>query len=148
MSATNTEAQQIKQALALKRAVDQRLNALVEKACGRVDVCAVADSNSSLERSQFDNVLAVATESGSVEVVKNFIRYQIGRKDGTGWRHGGFGLGLIEDVDSWLSQQATEIAVAAGVPQDAAWVELLRLYVGYMRRHWVFRRWEKKGEAV
>ena len=106
MSTANTEAQQIKQALALKRAVDQRLNALVEKACGRVDACAVADTNSGLERSQFDNVLGVATESGSVEVVKNFIRYQIGRKDGAGWRHGGFGLGLIEDVDTWLRPQA------------------------------------------
>ena len=148
MSTANTEAQQIKQALALKRAVDQRLNALVEKACGRVDACAVADTNSGLERSQFDNVLGVATESGSVEVVKNFIRYQIGRKDGAGWRHGGFGLGLIEDVDAWLRPQASEIAAATGVPQDAAWIELLRLYVGYMRRHWVFRRWEKKGEAV
>jgi hypothetical protein len=149
MSTTNIEAQQqIKQTLALKRALDQRLNGLVEKACGRVDACAVADSNSKLERSQFDNVLAVATESGSVEVVKNFIRYQIGRKDGEGWRHGSFGLGVVEDIDKLLLPQAKELAQTTQVAKDVVWMDLLRLYVGYMRRHWVFRRWEKKGEAV
>jgi len=99
MPTTEIDLTEVQRALHLKREIDRRLNALVKEACQTVDDTSVAGRDSKMERSQFDNVLAVATETESVEVIKNFIRYQIGRRDGLGWRHGGFGLKVVEDLD-------------------------------------------------
>jgi len=133
--------QTVRQMLALKRAIDQRLNPLVRRATNLVTNSQIAATSNKMQKNQFDNVLAVATETGSVEVVKNFIRYQIGRKDDRGWRDGGFGLGLVGEIDGWLAEQAQEIGRAQeGVDADVAWIELVRLYIGYLRRDWVFQR--------
>jgi hypothetical protein len=139
------EAERMRRSLQFKRAVDSRLNELVLRAQVVVDDTKVAERGSKMERSQFDNVLAVATETGSVEVVKNFIRYQIGRRDGMGWRHNRFGLLVVQDMDDWLKEQATAIAKATGVREGQAWMELVRQYLGYMRRWFVYRRWEAEG---
>ena len=150
-TATTEEMQVIKQTLAMKRAIDRRLNELVRRATELVSSTGIADKASEMEKSQFGNVLAVATETGSVEVVKNFIRYQIGRKNGLGWRHGSFGLRLIAEIDGWLAQQAKAIAETHTQEQiqlDVAWMELVRLYIGYLRRDWSYQRWQKSGEAV
>jgi len=144
------ETQQIKQTLALKRAIDRRLNEVVRKATALVARTGVADASSKMQKNQFDNVLAVAEETGSVEVVKNFIRYQIGRKEGLGWRHGGVGLELIKEID-WLEEQAKSIVTDHPndkIDQDGAWMELVRLYIGYLRRDWVFQRAQKGGEEI
>lgn len=138
LNETQQEMQTVRQTLALKRAVDQRLNELVRQATELVATTGIATTED-MRLSQFGNVLAVATETGSVEVVKNFVRYQIGRKDGRGWRHGDFGLHLISRIDGWLAEQAQSMATD-GIPYDTAWMELVRLYIGYLRRDWVFQR--------
>lgn len=136
---------QARQALLLKREIDAQLNELVQKAQAAIDDTAVADKGSKMERSQFDNVLAVATETGSVEVVKNFICYQMGRRDGLGWRHNSFGLRVVEDIDDWLKESAQQIAEVTGASSDVAWMELVRLYLGCMRRWFVYKRWKAEG---
>jgi len=130
----------VRQSLALKRAIDQRLNELVRRATALIAETTIANTDD-MKLSQFGNVLAVATETGSVEVVKNFIRYQIGRKEGKGWQHGGFGQRLVDDIDGWLAEQAKAIEAehpAGDLQKDTVWMELVRLYIGYLRRDWVF----------
>lgn len=144
-----------KRDLLLRKAIDDRLDDLVQKAQGLVDDKGVAARQSRLKKKQFDNVLGVATETGSVEVVKNFIRYQIGRAGGQGWRYSkkkgeeGFGLAVVAEIDGWLKGTAGEIAEeltkhGVTVPLQEVWRDLVRLYLGYMRRWFVFRHWEEE----
>lgn len=83
------------------------------------------------EKSPFRNVLAVANESGSsIEVIKNYIRYQVGRRGGgVGdiWRQENpkdkklFATAVVEQIDN-LSQEAKNI------------VESLRKSLGHSTR--------------
>ncbi|HIQ05560.1 MAG TPA: hypothetical protein EYH31_07660 [Anaerolineae bacterium] len=141
----------VKRDLLLRREIDDRLDELVTKAQGLIDQKRVASRASRLEKRQFDNVLSVATETGSVEVVKNFIKYQVGRPGavGEGWRHNGFGEAVVEEIDGWLHEQAEAIShkllADAAVPTKEIWIELVRLYLGYMRRWFVYRAREREG---
>src|SRR5919199_1339781 len=59
-----------------------------------------------LREAQLRNALAVASETPSSEVLKNWIRYQIGRPDGRGWRQNGFGEAIIEQLERELDRLA------------------------------------------
>jgi len=143
----------VKRDLLLRRAIDACLDELVTRAQDLIDQKRVASRASRLEKKQFDNVLSVATETGSVEVVKNFIKYQIGRPGavGEGWRHNGFGEAVVQQIDTDLRKMAKEITEELKrdhgviVPSRQAWIELVRLYLGYMRRWFVYRAREREG---
>jgi hypothetical protein len=135
----------VKRDLLLQQAIDDRLDELVTKAQGLIDQKQMATSK--LKKRQFDNVLSVATETNSVEVVKNFIKYQIGRKGeaGEGWRHKGFGEAVVQQIDADLRKMAEGMTEelrrdhGVTVPLRQAWIRLVRLYLGYMRRWFVYR---------
>jgi hypothetical protein len=137
----------VRRDLLLRQAIDDCLDELVTKAQGLIDQKRVASRASRLEKRQFDNVLSVATETGSVEVVKNFIKYQIGRAGavGEGWRHNDFGEAVVQQIDADLRKMAKKITEelkrdhGVTVPSRQAWIRLVRLYLGYMRRWFVYR---------
>jgi hypothetical protein len=114
---------------------------------------------SELEESQFRNVFSVALETDCVEVLTNFIRYQIGREQRK-WGAGKNGIGarIIKDLEERLGLQGSgpQAGLAArlaerlrerGHPLDKErkkklWAELSRFYLGYASRRFYYL---KKG---
>ena len=126
-------------ALKRKRALDKQLNPLVRRAQELVDNTGIATRESRLERKQLSNVLAVANETPSIEVLKNFIRYQIGRAGQEGWKVGNFGQRLVEELDV-LGDMAETLAREGSGERDSLWIELARQYLGYLERWFVYRK--------
>jgi hypothetical protein len=102
------------------------------------------DSYGDLEESQFRNLLNVATSTSSSEVVKNFLRYQIGRDKK--WGQGAESLAevIVNDIQQLLRKEATAIIDSAQVTENIAaktnevHMELIRRYLGYGSRHLVY----------
>jgi hypothetical protein len=65
--------------LRIEREISNQMDAIIEKVNRIAKKFSIAKQD---KKSPFKNVLAVATDSSSsLEVIKNYIRYQIGRKD-------------------------------------------------------------------
>lgn len=98
-----------------------------------------------LEESQFRNLVRVSDTTESPEVVKNFLRYQVGRdkKWGRGQNS------LAETIILHIGQKSKEdekkgkiFPLAEQIAQDAEttdvdriWIELIRRYLGYGARY-------------
>ncbi|NJL64509.1 MAG: hypothetical protein HC903_25155 [Methylacidiphilales bacterium] len=99
-----------------------------------------------LEESQFRNVLRVAETTDSPEVIKNFLRYQVGRDKK--WGRGKDSLAEkivtdigIEEQGGRLLELASEIAKDAGSDDmPLIWIELIRRYLGYGSRYLKYLR--------
>jgi hypothetical protein len=93
-----------------------------------------------LDPSQYQNLLQVSLSTESAEVIKNFLRYQVGRE--TKWGRGKDSLAeaIIACIQGDLKTQATEIAKQAGAPEKLkeVHIQLIRRYLGYGKRHLVF----------
>jgi len=116
-------------------------------------------ASSQMEKHQFSNLLGVARDTQSVELIKNFIHYQMGRDvRGTTWRANDFGERLIQDLEG-LRERARGIAEnvyrelrLAGMPDntevDAVWIEAARHYLGQLNRYFYYKkeaqRWSKR----
>ncbi|VXD17599.1 conserved hypothetical protein [Planktothrix serta PCC 8927] len=94
-----------------------------------------------LEESQFRNLVRVAETTDSPEVIKNFIRYQVGRD--TKWGRGKDSLAeiIINDINAKTKEKAEAIAKQAKT-QDikSIHIELIRRYLGYGARHLKYLR--------
>jgi hypothetical protein len=118
-----------------------------------------------LEESQFRNLVRVADTTESVEVVKNFLRYQVGRGEKWGRGKGSLAEKIIEDIDGNIRQKAKDIGdlrfgnvplrflllllhkdclagmlclrkCLGGYSDDKRiWIELTRRYLGYGARY-------------
>ena len=89
-----------------------------------------------LKSSQFRNLLRVADTTDSAEVIKNYIRYQVGRDKKWGRGANSLAEQIINDIDNTLKKQAQEIAKTASTKDfNAIWLKLIRLYLGYGARH-------------
>jgi hypothetical protein len=98
-----------------------------------------------MEVSQLRNLQVVAVESRSVEVVVNFIRYQIAR-NGRAWgiNPDSFGHTVIADLRGAVKQLAdaaiAHVTAHAGESpaveelRGDAYVRLMQLYLGYLNR--------------
>ncbi len=134
--------QKLRQELLLKQGMNQQLDKLVRQANTTV---ALLKNNSRMEESQLRNLLNVAIESRSVEVVINFIRYQIARS-GSAWGTGpkDFGHQVITDIRHTVktyAEQAVQYVtknIKAAATDEAlhaeAYVRLMQLYLGYLQR--------------
>lgn len=93
-----------------------------------------------LDPSQYQNLLQVALSTESPEVIKNFLRYQVGRDNKWGRGEGSLAEALIKDIQVDLDQQAKTIAETSGdsTQKKAIHIELIRRYLGYGKRHLVF----------
>jgi hypothetical protein len=90
-----------------------------------------------LDASQYQNLVQVALSSESPEVIKNFLRYQVGRDNKWGRGKDSLAEAIIIHIQGDLKSQATEIATAAGDPSKAkdVHIDLIRRYLGYGKRH-------------
>jgi hypothetical protein len=125
-------------------------DALDEKEYGKYDPKNPKDPKT-LEESQFRNLLNVATSTNSSEVVKNFLRYQVGRDEKWGRGKKSLAEAIITDIQKLLKDKAGEIATKANVVENVPaktneiHMELIRRYLGYGSRHLLYKR---KGENV
>ena len=99
--------------LSLQEAIQQQLDELVRLSTQTV----VSHINlDRMEKSQLRNVVNVAATAESVEVVTNFIRYQIGRNEKQAWRgRTDFGHEVIKTIDGPVKMLADN---AVGIMQE------------------------------
>lgn len=106
----------------------------------------IGDKNE-LQEAQFRNLLNVATSTDSAEVIKNFLRYQVGREEKWGRGEGSLAEAIVIDIDKLLQNKAGIIAQNAKVEnEDLAakakeiHIDLIRRYLGYGSRYLVYRK--------
>ncbi|ABC99083.1 hypothetical protein ACVW01_001237 [Thermostichus sp. MS-CIW-19] len=100
---------------------------------------------SKLEEAQYRNLLHVAASTESSEVIKNFLRYQMGRDEKWGRGKNSLAEAIIQDIDNWIHQKALAIAQKAGVEERSPKVneikiDLIRRYLGYGARYLKYKR--------
>lgn len=143
------------QHLFIEAKVDEYKGRLIED-IENLDLINVTDE---IEESQLRNVINVANSTRTVAVVTNFIKYQIGRKKqrNKGWRYNDFGENLIQTLQGSVKEWAEEISRMAsqaikGVKnvedlQREVWCRLVRLYLGYLYRHYKYVQKPQGGSA-
>jgi hypothetical protein len=93
-----------------------------------------------LEEAQFRNLVRVADTTDSAEVIKNFIRYQVGRDRKWGRGRDSLAEKIISDIDSNIKKAAEKIADSHQADYKPIWLELIRRYLGYGARHLKYKR--------
>lgn len=138
----------VQRELMLQSAINAQLDALVRQATATV---LLLKDNRDMEVSQLRNLLAVSVASPSVEVVVNFIYYQIAR-NGRAWgtQVNSFGHAVVADLRGTV-KELTEAAinhiqrVIGASPEvealrEAAYIRLMQLYLGYLGRAFYFAK--------
>lgn len=145
MSQTDKNTTERQTNLRIERAISMQMEEIIPK------MQELADSyNLSNERSPFRNVLNVATDPGSgIEVTKNYIRYQLGRRGANRmWQDtaGGdttFATVLVKKIEA-LSTDAEKIVSSIATDQDKepdknqiqkVHLRLMQLYLGNLARY-------------
>jgi hypothetical protein len=152
---------QVQRDILMQQVIDRQLSRLIQTGAKAVATLKPASGETPMEESQFRNVLNVARETSSVDVVTNFIRYQIGRTPRVwGTQPTAFGPTLIRDIEDGAVVQAARTvreAVQARLGADAAlsdvfdnaYIRLTRLYLGYaMRVFYYGKRREDAGDPT
>ncbi|MEH2355030.1 hypothetical protein [Nostoc sp.] len=93
-----------------------------------------------LEESQFRNLVRVSDTTESAEVIKNFIRYQVGRDKKWGKGKGSLAERIIADIDGNIKKNSQAIAECCQTDYKLVWLELIRRYLGYGARHLKYLR--------
>lgn len=152
--------------LRIERQISNQMDAIIEKVNRIAKKFSIANQD---EKSPFKNVLAVATDSSSsLEVIKNYIRYQIGRKDSSPiWKirkdQELFAMALVKEVEN-LNEDVTKIlqrlrkAIPKSNPLESYLTDsqnrdkiernihltIAQLYLGYLAREHIAMLGEKK----
>lgn len=126
--------------LQVQRAIRQSEDDLVTWIQDALDTTKYGD----LEESQFRNLVRVSDTTDSAEVIKNFIRYQVGRDKKWGRGKESLAERLIQDIDGNLKKTAGIIAECSQIDFKPIWLELIRRYLGYGSRHLKYLRDGKK----
>lgn len=138
--------QKLRRELLLEQAIDTHRDELVRLATIAV-LTLPKMRDQKLEESQLRNLAAVASSSSSVEVIANFIRYQIARAP-KNWGIGPneFGHTIIGHLYQQIAAIATTVADTVkqelhsddpGIRSEA-YTTLMRQYIGYLNRSFYF----------
>lgn len=138
------EREELRQRMAIQKQVELHLNRLINSMVNLLDDSQAAHSR--LEKSQIKNLLATALETNSVEVVKYYILYQVGRDTpGSTWRQNEFGKKLVKAIDT-LKKEAEQIHRELRLPSevglDETWLLLTRAYLGQLNRYFYYQKEE------
>ena len=126
--------------LEVQRAIRQSEDDLVTWIQDALDKTKYGD----LEESQFRNLVRVSDTTDSAEVIKNFIRYQVGRDKKWGRGQESLAERIIQDIDGNIKKTAGMIAECSQIDFKPIWLELIRRYLGYGSRHLKYLRDGKK----
>jgi hypothetical protein len=150
------ERQELRRRMLIQHQVDLAMNSIIRRMVALTDESQV--SKSRMEKHQIKNLLSTALETTSVEVVKHYILYQVGRDvPGVTWRRDDFGKKLVKAIDN-LRKNADRITqqvhrqLGLGKPEesqiDETWMLLVRAYLGQLNRYFYYRkeeaRWPKE----
>lgn len=145
-----SQRRELRRRMATQEGIDRAMNNVLERMQQLVDQTEIAKSG--MEKTQIKNLLAVALDTGSVEIVKKFIYYQAGRDTaGTSWRKGGFFRALVEaldglkgDAERITRQVHADLRLAAPDAEqvDEAWMLLVRAYLGQLNRYFYYSKEE------
>jgi len=122
--------------LEVQRAIRQSEDDLVTWIQDALDKTKYGD----LEESQFRNLVRVSDTTDSAEVIKNFIRYQVGRDKKWGRGQESLAERIIQDIDGNIKKTAGMIAECSQIDFKPIWLELIRRYLGYGSRHLKYLR--------
>ncbi|ODH03186.1 hypothetical protein HUN01_06290 [Nostoc edaphicum CCNP1411] len=122
--------------LQVKKGIDQAEDDLVTWIQNALDQTKYGD----LEESQFRNLVRVSDTTESAEVIKNFIRYQVGRDKKWGRGKESLAEKIIEDIDGSIKKNAQIIAECCQTDFKPIWLEMIRRYLGYGARHLKYKR--------
>ena len=143
-----TNYEQMRFELALQKGIQAQLDILVDLATKTVCECIEPPKEGnkpSKEKSQIRNVINVASDTESVKVVTNFIRYQIARSgdDYKVWQENDFGHEVIAVIEKDLEQMTKRVIekLKQSFSVDQSDQEfhrihhqLTQLYLGYLNR--------------
>ena len=92
-----------------------------------------------MKPAQLRNILEVASSTNSIKAVEVFIQYQMGRKETQkAWAKSRFGRRLLEEEIPALERRAEEISKKTGDDKKSILMEILRLYLGYLNRYFIY----------
>ncbi|MBD1821819.1 hypothetical protein H6F51_04815 [Cyanobacteria bacterium FACHB-DQ100] len=136
-----TEYSEQQQQLIIQREIRQEEDYLVIAIQEALDEAKYGD----LEESQFRNLVRVADTTDSKEVIKNFLRYQMGRDKKWGRGKDSLAERIIQDINTKLADKAKSIMGKANVFNEetiekAITLELIRRYFGYGARYLTYKR--------
>ena len=138
----------LRRELLLEQAISRQFDPLIQQV---TRTALKLEGNRDMEVNQLRNLLGVAVESRSIEVVVNFIRYQIARNS-RAWGLGkeDFGHQVITDLRNPVAQMAkaamNDLRTLAGdTPvvnelEPRVYMRLVQLYLGYLNRTFYFAR--------
>jgi hypothetical protein len=142
------ERQDLRRRMTIQRQVELAMNGLIQGMVKLVDETKIPESR--MEKHQIKNLLGVALETRSVEVVKHYILYQAGRDTpGTSWRQNNFGDELVKKLDALRSDakriiRQTDKLKDSDEPDsgqvDWAWLLLVQAYLGQFNRYFYYRK--------
>ena len=121
----------------LRLEIEKRLDDLIGDAQGLVKETEVYKR---VEESQIRNLLEIASSVDSVKALEVFIQYQMGR----GKLPPDFGDRLIEKIKD-LGEKSEEITRQRPQERKEVWLKMIRQYLGYMNRYFVYKRKEEGG---
>ncbi len=142
----------VRRRMLIQHEIDKANNRLIAQMRKLVDDAKL--SGSRMEKHQIGNLLEVATETDSVELLKNFVQYQIGRDvGGNSWRAQSFGDNLVKFMDNELREAAKHSAADVESAErvklsdaelksltDEIWIQLARQFIGQMNRYFYYRK--------
>lgn len=92
---------------------------------------------------QFSNFQGVTQETGSVAVIVNWVRYQMGRRESQrAWKEARLGQNVLESIEA-MRAYANTIARTVHKPEPTPrqvleiHLKLVRMYAGYLRRWFI-----------
>lgn len=145
----NMDANGQKTQLKIQKEILQAEDNLVDWIESALNTCKYGRPNTrnELEESQFRNLVRVAESTESSAVIKNFLRYQVGRDDKWGRGKGSLAEQIISDIDSKLKLEAEKIAGKVSSTKDikSIQIELIRRYLGYGSRYLKYLKVEDKN---
>ena len=121
----------------LRLEIEKRLDDLIEDAQELVKETEVYKR---VEESQIRNLLEIASSVNSIKALEVFIQYQMGR----GKLPPNFGDRLIEKIKD-LGEKSEEITRQRPQERKEVWLKMIRQYLGYMNRYFVYKRKEEGG---
>lgn len=104
--------------LRIQKGIRQAEDDLVLWIQDALDTCEYGKAGrNKLEEAQFRNLVRVADTTSSPEVIKNFVRYQVGRDDKWGRGKNSLAERIVTDINTQLKTKAVEILKEAKVSQ-------------------------------
>ena len=127
----------------LKKEIEKILDELINDAQNAVNNTKIIENRDKkeknlwekLEETQMRNILEIALSVDSIKAIELFIEYQMGRRK----IPKEFGELIIEKIDKKLHEYAKKISQKVGVDIKNVKLEIIRQYLGYLNRYFIYR---------